>query len=121
VFHISLLEPATPDATLEQDVRDIDPENQEAFYDVEKVVDLGSGKGQLQYLVRWKGHALSKTLGSLLRTSTPRHPSTNSIENRTVQEARRSSSNAGSEESPKTIGDILNVGPGSRRQLKPQT
>jgi hypothetical protein len=26
VFHISLLEPVAPDATLEQDVRDIDPE-----------------------------------------------------------------------------------------------
>ena len=32
VFHKSLLEPATLDATLQQDVRDIDPEIQEPIY-----------------------------------------------------------------------------------------
>jgi hypothetical protein len=38
-FHISLLEPATPDATLEQDVRDISEEIQEPVYEVEKILD----------------------------------------------------------------------------------
>jgi hypothetical protein len=38
-FHISLLEPATPDATLEQDVRDISKEIQEPVYEVEKILD----------------------------------------------------------------------------------
>ncbi|KAM0713613.1 hypothetical protein Q7P37_010575 [Cladosporium fusiforme] len=38
VFHISLLEPATPDATLQEEVEDLDPEIQEPSYEVEKVL-----------------------------------------------------------------------------------
>ena len=38
-FHVSLLEPATPDATLEQDVRNISEEIQEPVYEVEKILD----------------------------------------------------------------------------------
>jgi hypothetical protein len=60
VFHISLLEPAAPDATLEQDVRDIDPEIQEEIYEVERIIDARSKRGQQQYLVRWKGYQPSE-------------------------------------------------------------
>jgi hypothetical protein len=52
VFYISLLEPAAPDATLKQDIRDIDPEIQEEIYEVERIIDMRSKKGQKQYLVR---------------------------------------------------------------------
>jgi hypothetical protein len=38
VFHVLLLEPATPDAALQQDVRDIDPEIQEPIYQVDKIL-----------------------------------------------------------------------------------
>jgi hypothetical protein len=38
-FYVSLLEPATLDATLEQDVRDISEEIQEPVYEVEKILD----------------------------------------------------------------------------------
>jgi hypothetical protein len=52
VFHISLLELATPDATLQQDVRDIDPEIQEPIYQVERILKERTVRGQKQYLVR---------------------------------------------------------------------
>jgi hypothetical protein len=38
-FYVFLLEPATLDATLEQDVRDISEEIQEPVYEVEKILD----------------------------------------------------------------------------------
>jgi hypothetical protein len=38
-FYVSLLELATLDATLEQDVRDISEEIQESVYKVEKILD----------------------------------------------------------------------------------
>jgi hypothetical protein len=56
VFHVSLLEPATPDATLQQDVRDIDPEIQEPIYQVERILKERTVRGQKQYLVRWEGY-----------------------------------------------------------------
>jgi hypothetical protein len=46
VFHISLLEPAAPDAILKQDIRDIDLEIQEEIYEVERIIDTRSRKGQ---------------------------------------------------------------------------
>jgi hypothetical protein len=52
VFHISLLEPATLDATLQQDVRDIDPEIQEPIYQVERILKERTVRSQKQYLVR---------------------------------------------------------------------
>jgi hypothetical protein len=56
VFHVSLLEPATPDATLQQDVRDIDPEIQEPVYQVDHIIRTRTVRGQKQYLVRWEGY-----------------------------------------------------------------
>jgi hypothetical protein len=56
VFHVSLLEPATPDATLQQDVRNIDPEIQEPIYQVERILKERTVRGQKQYLVRWEGY-----------------------------------------------------------------
>jgi hypothetical protein len=52
-FYVSLLEPATPDATLEQDVRDISEEIQEPIYEVEKILDSKLEDGQRKYLVKW--------------------------------------------------------------------
>jgi len=37
-FHVSLLEPATPDSALEQDVRDISEEIQEPIYQVDRIL-----------------------------------------------------------------------------------
>jgi hypothetical protein len=51
-FHVSLLEPATPDAMLEQDVRDISKEIQEPVYKVEKILDSKLEDGQWKYLVK---------------------------------------------------------------------
>jgi hypothetical protein len=56
VFHVSLLELVTPDATLQQDVRDIDPEIQEPIYQVDKILRIRTVRGQKQYLVRWEGY-----------------------------------------------------------------
>jgi len=51
-FYVSLLEPATLDATLEQDVRDISEEIQEPIYKVEKILDSKLEDGQRKYLVK---------------------------------------------------------------------
>lgn len=56
IFHISLLELATSDATLQQDVRDIDPEIQEPLYQVERILRERTVRGQKQYLVRREGY-----------------------------------------------------------------
>lgn len=56
VFHISLLEPVTLDATLQHDVKDIDPEIQEPIYQVERILRERTVRGQKQYLVRWEGY-----------------------------------------------------------------
>jgi hypothetical protein len=56
VFHISLLEPAAPDAMLQEDVRDIDPEIQEPIYQVERIIKDRTIRNQKQYLVRWEGY-----------------------------------------------------------------
>jgi hypothetical protein len=60
VFHVLLLEPATPDAALQQDVRDIDPEIQEPIYQVDKILRMRTVRGQKQYLVRWEGYDHTK-------------------------------------------------------------
>jgi hypothetical protein len=52
VFYVSLLEPATPDAALQQDVRNIDPEIQEPIYLVKRILRERTVRGQQQYLVR---------------------------------------------------------------------
>jgi hypothetical protein len=52
VFYVLLLEPVIPDATLQQDVRDIDPEIQEPIYQVERILKERTVRGQKQYLVR---------------------------------------------------------------------
>jgi hypothetical protein len=55
-FHVSLLEPATPDARLEQDVEDISREIQEPVYEVETILDSKLEDGQRKYLVKWAGY-----------------------------------------------------------------
>lgn len=56
VFHLSLLEPATPDATLQNEVEDLDPETQEPSYEVERILKERTVRGQKQYLVKWTGY-----------------------------------------------------------------
>ena len=56
VFHVSLLELVTLDATLQQDVRDIDLEIQEPIYQVERILKERTVRSQKQYLVRWEGY-----------------------------------------------------------------
>lgn len=56
VFHISLLELATPDATLQDEVEDLDPEIQEPSYEVERILKERTVRGQKQYLVKWTGY-----------------------------------------------------------------
>ena len=56
VFHISLLEPAPPNATLQTTTPPIDPDFQEPVYDVERILDDMLVDGQRHYLVKWKGY-----------------------------------------------------------------
>ena len=54
VFHISLLEPAHPDAE-SQDKVEIILENEEE-YKVEQILDTRKSKGKIEYLIHWKGY-----------------------------------------------------------------
>jgi len=55
VFHVSLLEPATPDTPLQTTAPPIDPEYQEPNYIVETILDDALIDGQRRYHVKWKG------------------------------------------------------------------
>ena len=55
-FHISLLEPATPDATLQKEAPALDPEIQEPVYVVDRILDDKLEEGQQKYLVHWEGY-----------------------------------------------------------------
>jgi len=57
VFHISLLEPATPDAMLQTTAPSIDPEYQEPIYAVETIIGDKLVSGQRLYHVKWKGYS----------------------------------------------------------------
>jgi len=59
-FYVSLLEPATLDATLEQDIQDISEEIQEPIYEVEKILDSKLEDGQRKYLIKWTGYDPTK-------------------------------------------------------------
>jgi RNase H-like domain found in reverse transcriptase/Reverse transcriptase (RNA-dependent DNA polymerase)/Integrase zinc binding domain/Chromo (CHRromatin Organisation MOdifier) domain len=81
VFHVSLLEPAkgdTPVATTE-----IQPENDEKEYEVEKILDMQNIEGQQQYLIKWKSYEAAHntweptsnlSCPDLLRQFHQRHP-----------------------------------------------
>ena len=56
VFHVSLPEPATPDAALQTTAPPIDPEYQEPIYEVETILDDALVDGQRLYHVKWKGY-----------------------------------------------------------------
>jgi hypothetical protein len=55
-FYVSLLELAIPDATLKQDVYNINEEIQEPVYKVEKILDSKLEDGQRKYLIKWTGY-----------------------------------------------------------------
>jgi len=61
VFHISLLEPAAPDAALQTEAPPLDPEVQEPTYHVDKILDDRCENGQQEYLVKWKGYSDTET------------------------------------------------------------
>ena len=56
VFHISLLEPAHPSATLQTQPPEIDADFQTPQYAVERILDERLNGRQKQYLVRWEGY-----------------------------------------------------------------
>ena len=58
VFHISLLEPAHPDAEPQGQV-EITPDNEEE-YKVEQILDTREKDKKIEYLVHWKGYRHSK-------------------------------------------------------------
>ena len=53
VFHISLLEPAPPNAKTV--ILDLSEENEGQEYVVEEVIDERTVGGEHQYLIKWKG------------------------------------------------------------------
>jgi len=61
VFHMSLLEPAAPDAALQTEPSPIDPDYEEPVYVVDKIVDDAWIDGQHKYLVKWKGYSHTET------------------------------------------------------------
>jgi len=61
VFHISLLEPAAPDAALQTEPSPIDPDCEEPVYTVNRIVDDAWIDGQHKYLVQWKGYSHTET------------------------------------------------------------
>jgi hypothetical protein len=61
VFHVSLLEPAAPDATLQTEPPPLDPEVQESTYEVERILKDRWRQGQREYLVKWKGYSDTET------------------------------------------------------------
>jgi hypothetical protein len=52
VFHISLLEPTLNPENAKDEATDIDDE-----FEVEKILNRRTVKGQIQYFVRWKGYS----------------------------------------------------------------
>jgi len=56
VFHVSLLEPAPPGATVESETA-IQPEFEPDVYEVERILDIRSVKGRTEYLVKWKDYS----------------------------------------------------------------
>ena len=82
VFHISLLEPAPKNATVETDTA-IQPEFEPDVYEVEKILDKRSVKGRTEYLVKWKDYSEAESsweptknlnCPDLLRQFLRRHP-----------------------------------------------
>jgi len=64
VFHISLLEPAPPEA-LEAPVTEIDPVNSNAEYEVEIILDCQYIRKKVKYLIKWKDYPHSENTWEL--------------------------------------------------------
>lgn len=56
VFHISLLEPADTETPIQDTPPGIDPESQNADYEIERILDDKLIRGKRHYLVKWKGY-----------------------------------------------------------------
>ena len=57
VFHISLLEPAPPDAPLQEEFEATDEE-----YEVERILDHRVSNDQKEYYVKWKGYGYESNI-----------------------------------------------------------
>ncbi|KAM0717752.1 hypothetical protein Q7P37_006084 [Cladosporium fusiforme] len=95
VFHIALLEPATPDATLQEEVEDLDPEIQEPSYEVEKVLKEKTVQGQR--------HQLRTSIDAAARSKTQlfQEPEVKRV-------------------FPETIGYVIQTAPSLRKELEGQ-
>ena len=56
VFHISLLKPADLEMPIQENPPEIDPESQDAEFEVEEILDQQDIDGESHYLVKWKGY-----------------------------------------------------------------
>ena len=56
IFHISLLEPAHPDAEQAKETIEVAQENKEE-YEVERILDTRQENNNIQYLIHWKGYS----------------------------------------------------------------
>lgn len=59
VFHISLLEPAPPNAPKASFIN-IEPINLDAEYEVENILDCRCVRGKVKYLIKWLGYPHSE-------------------------------------------------------------
>ena len=56
VFHVSLLKPADPETPIQENPPEIDPESQDAEFEVEEILDQQDIDGEPHYLIKWKGY-----------------------------------------------------------------
>ena len=56
VFHVSLLEPADPEMPIQENPPEIDPESQDAKFEVEEILDQQDINDEPHYLIKWKGY-----------------------------------------------------------------
>ena len=56
IFHISLLEPADPDAEQIQETIEVAAEHEEE-HEVDRVLDTRDENGKIEYLIHWKGYS----------------------------------------------------------------
>lgn len=60
VFHVSLLEPAPPDAALQTRPTPMAPESSEPEYEVEAIIEQRIRNGRNEYLIKWKGYSATE-------------------------------------------------------------
>ena len=56
VFHISLLEPADSEMSIQENLPEIDPESQDTKFKVEEILNQQDINDESHYLIKWKGY-----------------------------------------------------------------